>query len=740
MINKVASFSTALQAEHIKKKGTGFYWMSIIFGLVSPVLYFIVTIIERSDEIASKLPYNHILEFLKESMIPFANFFFPLMIIIVVSRITQLDHKNGGWQLMETQPISKLSIFFSKLTIVLFAELLAIISFAITSILFAWILTFVIVIPKEAIIEIPFAEIINLIARLFVASLFIAALQYVISVIIPSFIWTIIIGFFGLLLMVFLTPFNLVPVWYPYEILAKVSTKNGVSDLGYWFTFTETIGLICAIVLLYIGFNWYRFKKIQLAFSRPIQLISLTLVLVLFGGLLYWLLQPNQMKNHARTVVSGKIESDLTFKNLYILEKVAQDTIAIIPIKDGSFKQYIDKNIAPDFYTISFDEKFKGDVFFGANDSVYLNSKLSRSKNEVKLSGTRLAENKVKEDNQFEWSKTEYYLDQNINLDKPEMLSQELYDEWKTAIAKPNTFRTVDNYMPKDDYIDRSKDLITTKYLNLWNDLVRKRLALYPNEKTIESKHIKELKSRLPLNDESLLSDENYFNYVKSQLISSNKNDIDENTKALIAIAQLKKSSFSDKMLFWQMKKSLEEASNTAERNQLSFDYLPKFQNLKYTKRVSALSKMFESLSKGRIAPLINASTLEGKNFALGSLKGKYVLIDVWATWCGPCKTQSPYFEKFALKYRNENIQFIALSSDENKTKWFIEAKNKSKSIPQLILNNGAQFSSDYNVESIPRFILIDPNGNFVNSRMPFPSESSFEIILRKTLSLPDEM
>lgn len=87
-----------------------------------------------------------------------------------------------------------------------------------------------------------------------------------------------------------------------------------------------------------------------------------------------------------------------------------------------------------------------------------------------------------------------------------------------------------------------------------------------------------------------------------------------------------------------------------------------------------------------------------------------------------------------------KNIQFVTLSTDENKKKWFIEAKTKSKSIPQLLLENQDKFAADYNIESIPRFILIDPKGNFVNSRMPFPSESSFEIILRKALNLADEM
>lgn len=740
MYKKVAGFSTALQAEHIKKKGTGFYWMSIIFGLISPLLYFVVMIIERSDAVVSRLPYNHILNFTKESMLPFANFFFPLMIIIVVSRITQIDHKNGGWQLMETQPISKFSIFFSKFTIVLFAIILAIISFILTSIALSWILTFIITIPKEAIIEIPLFEILNLSGRLFVASLFIVALQYVISVLISSFIWTIIIGFFGLLLTVFLMPFNLVPVWYPYQILANVANVPDGSDLGYWFTFTETISIICAFILLYVGYNWYRFKKLKFAFGHPKQLASLVIVLVIFGSLFYLLLQPNQMENHNRTVLSGKIESEIPFQNVYVLNLVVEDTLAIIPIEKGEFKHVFNKKLDPDFYTIAFDEKFRSNLFFGRNDSIYINSKISFSKSEVQVSGTRLAENKIQKQNEFSWSQAEFYLNENRNLDKPEMISGKIYDEWKEAIAKPNTFRTVDNYMPKNDYINRSRNLITTKYLNLWNDLVQKRLALYPNEKTVESKNIKEIKNSLSLTDESLLSDEAYFNYVKSQLISSKNGDDDQNTKALVAISELKTSSFKDKMLYWQMKKSLEEASNTVERNTIIADYTPNFQGSNYRKRILSVNKQIESLAKGRAAPAFQATDVDEKQFSLADFKGKYVLIDVWATWCGPCKFQSPYFEKIALKYKKENIQFLALSTDENKKKWYIEAKNKSNSIPQLLLNDRMKFSNDYNVNSIPRFILIDPNGNFVNSAMPFPSESSFEIILRKALNLLDEM
>lgn len=740
MNNNIATFKTALQAEHIKKKGTGFYYNSIAFGLISPLLYFIVSIIQSNENLQPKMPFNHLLNFTNESLIPFANFFFPLMIIIMVSRITQLDHKNGGWQLMETQPVSKFSIYFSKFTIVLFSQLLAVVTFIIASVFLGWLLIFIIPIAKEATIELPFWELISIMSRLFVASLFIAALQYVISVLIPSFIWTIIIGFFGLLLTVFLRPFQLLPVWYPYEILAKISDNNQGSDLGYWFTFTETIGVLCTVVILYIGYNWYRFKKIKLAFFKPKQAINLALILIVSGGIFFWLMRPNQMENHSRTVLSGKFESDENFHNIYVLDVLVEDTLAVIPVKNNEFKTSISTKLAPDLYILNMDGKYKGQLFFGNNDSIYLDLKIYNHQQVATIYGTRLAENRLSEKDKATWTSINYYLDQNINLEKPDFISDEIYSEWKEKMNETSTFRTVDNYIPKEDYRNRAKKLITVTYLNLWNNYLEKRHALYPKLQTPENNNIKEIRQNLSLDDESLLSDESYFNYVKNQLIASDKADTDENTKALSAISKLKNTSFKDKMLFWQMKKSLEEASNTAERNKLIVNYNPNFQQVNYQKRITSLKKMIESLAKGRKAPLFEATSVDEKQFSLADLKGKYVLIDVWATWCGPCKFQSPYFEKFALKYKTENIQFIALSSDINKMKWYIEAKNKSQAMPQLHLNNPQQFGLDYNVESIPRFILIDPNGNFVNARMPFPSEPSFEIILRKALGLPDEL
>ena len=741
MKNNIFNFITALKAENIKKRGTGFYWTSAVLGIISPILFMIVSIIQSSEEIKAGIPYNLYLKFIEECMQPFAYFFFPLLIIITVSRITQLDHKNGGWQLMETQPTYKFSIYFSKFCTVLIANLISIVSFVLVSLLAAWILTFVITVPKTAIVELPLADTFHLITRLFVASLLVTAVQFFISVLIPSFIWSIVIGFFGLLLTVFLTPFNLVPTWYPYEILSKIAANPDGSDLGYWFTFTDYLGITLSVILLYIGFNWYRYKNLKASiYGKNSRIMNLVIVLLLFGGLTYWILLPNQIKDYSKTIFAGKIESKEKLHNLYIMDKIIQDTIVIIPIKDNAFHYQFDKKVIPDNYTFVVDQKYGGDVFIGTNDSIYLDGKVNGQSSEFKLKGTRLAENQMDSKAKMEWSMTSYYLQENVNLDKPQVIIDGIYKEWKAAMETSSKFRTVDNYIPKDDYTIRSKKLITTNYLNMWTQLIQKRAALYPNQKTIETASIKEIKQNLSLTDESILSSGDYFDYVKSQLIAENKEDIDENSKALLAISKMKASSFKDKMLFWQLTKSMDESSNNVERNKLVADYNPRFSNNHYQQKISNINRIAESLGKGKTAPAFETTNLDGKVFALTDFKGKLLVIDTWATWCGPCRQQSPYFEKMALRYgKGKSVQFVAISTDEDIKKWFIDAKSKSKSVLQLHINDMKQFSKDYNLVSIPRFMMIDTNGNFVNANLPVASDPSFESMLQKALHLPED-
>ena len=462
-------------------------------------------------------------------------------------------------------------------------------------------------------------------------------------------------------------------------------------------------------------------------------------ILLVFGGLTYWLLRPNQMPDKSKTVFCGKIDSKDQFNKIYIKDNTVKDTLAVIAIKNNEFHYTFDKKILPDNYTFVIDGKFGSNFFFGDRDSIYIDGQIFGEKSKFKIKGTRLAENQMAADNKMEWSTPSFYLQENMNLDKPDVIIKAIHKEWKEAMEASVKFKTVDNYISKNDYSERNRKLITTTYLNMWNDLVNKRAALYPNKKTEGGTQIAEIQNSLPLSDESLLSSQEYFAYLTSHLIAENYDDIDDDTKSILAISKMKSGSFKDKMLYWQITKTIEDASTAKERNNFVAKYITEFSNAKYQRKITYINKLAESLGKGNSAPVFEAVTIQGKQLASASLKGKFVVLDVWATWCGPCKQQSPYFEKFAIKYKKEKVQFVAVSTDENIQKWYIAAKTKSKSVLQLHAFDLAAFGKDYDVVSIPRFILIDPNGNFVNAKMPNPSDPAFEMILRKAMQLPEE-
>lgn len=125
--------------------------------------------------------------------------------------------------------------------------------------------------------------------------------------------------------------------------------------------------------------------------------------------------------------------------------------------------------------------------------------------------------------------------------------------------------------------------------------------------------------------------------------------------------------------------------------------------------------------------PFTNYENEKGKKVSLSDLRGKYVFIDVWATWCGPCKYEIPYLKELEKKYHGKNITFLSISVDREKDrdKWKKMIIKEGLGGVQLLADNEieSQFIVDYFIEGIPRFILLDPKGNIVSYDTPRPSE-----------------
>lgn len=119
------------------------------------------------------------------------------------------------------------------------------------------------------------------------------------------------------------------------------------------------------------------------------------------------------------------------------------------------------------------------------------------------------------------------------------------------------------------------------------------------------------------------------------------------------------------------------------------------------------------------ILPDVNGKLVSMKDFA-----GKVVLIDVWATWCGPCKAQMPYLKEVEASYKgNDNVVFVGISLDaeKDKEKWLTMIKDKELEGIQLLDDVGKSFGRKYKAVTIPRFFLIDKQGKWAEVRCPLP-------------------
>lgn len=128
-----------------------------------------------------------------------------------------------------------------------------------------------------------------------------------------------------------------------------------------------------------------------------------------------------------------------------------------------------------------------------------------------------------------------------------------------------------------------------------------------------------------------------------------------------------------------------------------------------------------------------------GKIVRLADFKGKYLLIDVWATWCGPCVMNIPYVMALEEKLKDKNIAFVSVSIDkpENKQKWLDFVREKPSAGIQLIAQNAFndEMCKYYNIHAIPRFILIDPQGKIVSAHCRQAMDKGFQEYLIDLIS-----
>ena len=144
----------------------------------------------------------------------------------------------------------------------------------------------------------------------------------------------------------------------------------------------------------------------------------------------------------------------------------------------------------------------------------------------------------------------------------------------------------------------------------------------------------------------------------------------------------------------------------------------------KSIEKFNALCTKWEKLRSGNpSAASFPYPDINGKTVSMTDLKGKYIYIDVWATWCGPCRGELPALKELEEKYAGKDIHFVSLSCDKNKKAWEnMVTKEQLKGI-QLHMGTDRTFMDAYLINGIPRFILLDRDGNIISANMTRPSD-----------------
>ena len=729
-MKKISTLAMAFKAEWLKIKGLGLVTLALIFALLIPLLFFTIGIFSENARQYDGLLTNVATNDIKESIGQFGGFFMLLLIIIAATRITQIDHKNNGWTFLETQPVSKFNIYSAKFLVLTLLTLIMFVVYFLASTIFSNLM--ILIFPQDGLqMGIDFYWQFQSFMRLFALSLCIISFQLMLSTIISGFVWPFAIGFVGFVI-------NIVGAvrqeTYDFSPYNNVQTGLKFKDsfaLNHFFNYTEYLSLFWTVLFFIIGYFWYSRRGFKSAFLNSTKSkIATAIGIIVFAGIFFFLTKPvhsQKLKDHS--VISGTIQAPKSVKNVTINSQEFGDRIAEIPVVNGAFNWNTKEDIPFAQYTINYEGK-SYPFLFSKGDDVHFDIKMDAKQSVVVMKGTRKAEDLFRKMDRDHSSFYNYIVADKLYSDKPDVFYKEAQKEWKDEMKNLNNFRTAENIYLADDFKQYQMQKKATKMLSTIYDY-QKMTSFSDKKFAPESSFMVELENLIQKPSPLLYSDEQYKSWKLKELLpkEGNKNS---DSIVFVKLSKMPAGVAKDQLLSTQITKMMNMENDESKRNLIFQEHINGVQNPKLKNFVAKNLEVINNQQKGKAFPEMAFEDADGKKVSISQFKGKYVVIDFWATWCGPCKETSPVFEYQAKKWRNnDQIVFLSASIDEDKSKWKLDLKNTQSNVKQWWIAD-SKVLKELGVNSIPRFMMLDPDGKIFNSNMPRPNETNFVDILDK--------
>jgi peroxiredoxin len=141
--------------------------------------------------------------------------------------------------------------------------------------------------------------------------------------------------------------------------------------------------------------------------------------------------------------------------------------------------------------------------------------------------------------------------------------------------------------------------------------------------------------------------------------------------------------------------------------------------------------------SKRKHAPDFALKDANGKLVHLADYQGKVVLLDFWATWCGPCVIEIPWFTEFERKYKDRGFEVVGVSMDDDGWKAITPFVAKKKMNYRVVLGDDKTGDQYGGLEALPTTFVIDRNGRIASVHVGLASKKDFEDAIEKLLEAP---
>lgn len=421
-----------------------------------------------------------------------------------------------------------------------------------------------------------------------------------------------------------------------------------------------------------------------------------------------------------------KVAGVFSDSGIAIAELKINDSIYIDTIKNGRFNFSI-CNIVQNYIEINLDDWMPLYVEYG--DSIFIDYENSK---QIHFSGIGFEESK--------FLNIKNKLMMELGFDDPRKIDIDLFSSKPQQFLKQIDIIKHARVSQLNDYYENNPKMSSSFYnteMHLINYFWINQQLVYPefNEMLTNSK------PNLPYNyykfkdqiDPSIKELSKF--HIYREVLSSN---LDQSAKDINEKYRLAKKIFTDKEIFEAI--MFDKINSHINFNgidgidSICADFLSV---LRDSKRKNYLTDKYNSwslLAKGKKAPEFEILDDKGNFVKLSDLIGKFVYIDCWSSFCGPCIKEMPEMKSLSEEFKFKNIIFITISADNDKEKWLRKIKEFKLTNTINLCTEGIihKFNNDYNAKAFPRYILIDDKGHILDATASKPSmvKEELEILL----------